>query len=67
LKIPGVDQHARRGRGEEANAEAQLIPMLLELRQVVGDLEHGAFEPTKMCCVGRMLGASTSDPSAMRT
>src|SRR5262249_56950338 len=28
---------------------------------------HGAFEPTKMCFVGRMLGSSTSDPSATWT
>src|SRR5262245_48878483 len=28
---------------------------------------HGAFEPTKMCFVGRIEGASTSDPSATCT
>ena len=25
---------------------------------------HAAFEPTKMCSVGRMVGASTNDPMA---
>ena len=28
---------------------------------------QGAFEPTKMCSVGRMLGSSTSVPSATWT
>src|SRR4029453_10489512 len=28
---------------------------------------HGAFEPTKMCFVGCMLGGSTSEPSATCT
>ena len=28
---------------------------------------HGAFEPTKMCSVGRMEGASTSEPMATCT
>ena len=28
---------------------------------------HGAFEPAKMCCVGRMLGVSASEPSATCT
>jgi len=30
--------------------------MLCVLRQVVGDGEQGALEPTKMCRLGRMLG-----------
>src|SRR2546426_5642811 len=28
---------------------------------------HGALEPTKMCAVGRMVGASTSEPIATCT
>jgi hypothetical protein len=41
--------------------------VFFELRQVVRDLDQGAFEPTKMCFVGRMVGGSTSDPSATWT
>jgi hypothetical protein len=38
--------------------------VLLELGQVVGDLNQGAFEPTKMCFDGDSVGLSASDPNA---
>ena len=40
------------------------LDMLAILRQVVGDREPGALEPTKICAVGRIDVSSMSVPIA---